>query len=258
MKCVLPVETARDSAHLQRPGVHEYQSGIDLHAKHDGAQPTHGLRGLQRQADQVIFADGWDVHRETVVNVGDVALGVVADELLGLHPFDGGDGVQEIDHAVGVPLVLVVEVHAVPYLLHIGALPVHFVLEDQLFQEEKCLFVVHPLSCLDLGLPHLLPRLFLCACLAHLPHHDELHNGVLLDDGARKQLLLHRHLHLEALGMRLRPQKACIHQVQLLKAFNPFEAEREELLGLESSLNPVLGRLEVALTEFTELHSGFL
>mmetsp|Transcript_80799 Transcript_80799/g.142391 ORF Transcript_80799/g.142391 Transcript_80799/m.142391 type:complete len:420 (+) Transcript_80799:520-1779(+) len=253
-----PVQVPWDGPHAKSVSVHEDDARVDLHAEADGTEPPHRLGVADRKAHKVLTADGGNVHRETVVDQGVVALAVVADELLCRLPADRGHLAQEVNHSLGMTAVGVVEVHPVRELRHFRAVLVHPVLQDQPLQEEERPLVVHPLPGLHPRIPHLLPRLVGLAGLAHLAHDDELYHCVLLDDGAGEYLLLHCQLHLQTLGVGLGPDEGGVHEMHLLQPFDSLQAEGQQLLGLQRSHQPVLRRVEVPLTVLAELHGALL
>mmetsp|Transcript_57492 Transcript_57492/g.136740 ORF Transcript_57492/g.136740 Transcript_57492/m.136740 type:complete len:224 (-) Transcript_57492:178-849(-) len=131
------------------------------------------------------------------------------------------------------------------------------VLEDQLLEEEESALVVHLLPNLNAGAPRALGSHHVAVgALEVVDHH--LHHKHLLENDPREDLLLHRQLHLEALGVGLGPDERRIDQLHLVEALDALEADREELLALRLARGPRFRRVQVPPARPTALQRDAL
>ena len=178
---------------------------------------------------------------------GGVRLAIVRDKLAGVGTSSRGVLLNEVDEGEGMGAVAEVEVHTFGVSFDRDGIFVHFVLEDELFEEEKGTLVLSSLTNLNDGVPLRLAGGDLGAELALLPGNNKLNLIRLLDDSVLEELLLEGELELEALGVGFGPQELSVGQVELSETLDLFEADGHELAGLEGGTGPELGRLEVAI-----------
>lgn len=128
---------------LQGVRIDHVNDARNLGAQHNGADVA--LRGckLCRKTEEVLAADGRDLHREGVL----VAIGVVdivlRDQLLGALVANGYDIVEKVDKLERMAAVREEKVDAIANLFDVDGLLRGLVLEDQLFEEIEGALVVH-------------------------------------------------------------------------------------------------------------------
>ena len=88
------------------------EHGGDLVDDTDLPDTPEGVGQLRRQADDVVLADGHDLHRGRVLVVEDVGAHVVRDQLLGVLMTDGDRGLKKLRHLASVGLGRVEKVNS--------------------------------------------------------------------------------------------------------------------------------------------------
>ena len=126
------------------------------------------------------------------------------------------------------------------------------VFDQQLLQKEESLPLLGLLSDLDKAVPVVL-GLRSVTVWAHLIGHAVLHHEGLLEDGTAHHLRLHLQLHLQPLAVRLRPEERGVDQLDFIETLQLLQTESHQFSALEGGLDPLLGRLQVSLTEPAEL-----
>eukprot|EP01085_Mycamoeba_gemmipara_P003524 Mycagemm_TRINITY_DN9978_c0_g1::TRINITY_DN9978_c0_g1_i2::g.3524::m.3524 type:complete len:125 gc:universal TRINITY_DN9978_c0_g1_i2:1194-1568(+) len=88
---------------------------------------------------------------------------------------------------------------------------------------------------------------------ALLDMHYILYDEDLLQDRVGEHLPLDGELHLKPPRVRLCPDKARVHQLHLIEAFQALDAKREKLTGLELGLNPGVRRVQVPVAKLAKV-----
>ena len=192
------------------------------------ARETYGHAAeLAGEDDEVVLADGQNVHHVAVLELGDVRGEVLAQQLPRRPDVDRNAPLQPLHEAARVAALGEEEVEAVRLRLNVLRLAVHVRLDDLLLQEVERSLVLHLgmsdrvdnhlLSQLHDGFARVLDRLH-DTVFTRLRFHDKAHNEGLLEDHTER-LLLHRQVQLDSLRVRLRPNELGIDQLHLLQAY---------------------------------------
>lgn len=116
----------------------------------------------------------------------------------------GNGALQEVHHLLSVLLSGVVKINALVNLFDAHCALMQLVLQYQLLQVIKGLFVDSLLSDLHDCFPEVF-GLHPMAILTHLMQDDKLHHEHLLQNGSIHDLFLDGHLHLDSFRVGLRP-----------------------------------------------------
>lgn len=180
---------------------------------------------LARQHDEIVLADGQDVHDVAVLVLHHVRGEILAQELprrphathqleksLVLH---GNHALQPENEGARVAALGEVEVQAVGLRFDQSRATVHVRLDDLLLQEEERALVLHLLTKLHDRSVRVLDRVH-DAVLARLGFDDERHHERLLENHV-EHFFLDRHVHFDTAGVGLCPHELCIDQLHLLQ-----------------------------------------
>ena len=127
------------------------------------------------------------------------------------------------------------------------------ILYQQLLQEEQSLPLLSFLPDLNQAVPVIL-GFSSVTVRTHLIGHSELHHEGLLEDRPAHHLCLHLQLNLQPLTVGLRPQEVGVDQLDFVETLQLLQTEGHQLPALQGCLDPLLWRLEISLTEPTELN----
>ena len=172
------------SAH--RVHIHNMDRCCDLVDENERADSTECLLQLGLQDDKIVFADGSQLQNVRVLVLAIATLLVVTDELARVFVACHEVVADEVDDAVRMRLLLVLEVQSFVHLLDSDGLFVGLVTQDQLLQEQEGSLVVHALSDLHLCLPGMRCVGDLAIITLQILHHKLnleclLEKGVLMD-----------------------------------------------------------------------------
>ncbi len=142
---------------------------------------------------------------------------------------------------------------ATTHLLHVNALFVGVVLEYELLQQEKRLLMRHTLPHLHQGAPRVV-GVGTLARVALLVVNNKLHREHLLQPHAVQHFLLDGQLHFQPFGMRLRPDEAGVHELDLGEAIDFLEAHGQQLARLEVHRHPRRSQEAVAAAALVHHH----
>lgn len=221
---------------LQREGVDQEEQVGDLVAETERVhaleitQTDGGDRDaaeLARQHDEVVLADGEDVHDVAVLVLHHVRGEILAQQLprrahathhsAQARLLHGNHALQPENEGARVAALGEVEVQAVGLRLDQSGAAMHVRLDDLLLQEEERALVLHLLTQLHDRSVRVLDRVH-DAVLARLGFDDERHHERLLKDHV-EYFFLDRHVHFDTAGVGLCPHELCINQLHLLQTY---------------------------------------
>jgi len=137
---------------------------------------------------------------------------------------------DELNQSSSVRPVLELEVETLATVLFLDSdtLGLGIMLHDQLLEVQKGSLMINSLSHLNLGLP-MMGCVCFFAIVTLIIINNEFHNKCLLKGSSRFNFLLNRYLDFDPLGMRFRPDKGCVNELNFLQSPNFLQTKRQKL-----------------------------
>lgn len=164
------------------------------------------------------------------------------------------NGIQEIDEALSMGCILVVEVDSIVFFGNLEDLVIGSMLENELFDEIEGFLMVDVLSDLDDSSPGVRGELFLAVVALHVALNELCDEG-LLDFCFVVQLFLDSDFDLYAFGVAFSPDEACVDDFGFIEPLDLLEQNGEQLLAVPVACHP--WRSHVSVAESAEIDDGF-
>jgi hypothetical protein len=150
-----------------------------------------------------------------------VRLFFMTDQLSGVHVSLEEMVTDKLNQSRSVRSVLELEIETLATVLFLDAdtLGLGVMLHDQLLEVQKGSLMVHSLSNLNLGLP-MMGCVCFFAVVTLIIIDNEFHNKSLLKGSSRFNFLLNRYLDFDSLGMRFRPDKCCVNELNFFQSLD--------------------------------------
>ena len=142
------------------------------------------------------------------------------------------------------------------FLLDLNAFLLGVVLQNQLFQEQKCSFVLDLLPDLHLSLPKM-GRVSFLAIITLKIGDNEIYNECLLKISSTFNFLLNSNSDLQSLRVGLGPNKRGVNKFDPLQPFDVLQTERQELRGFGLKVDPRRSLVPIALSAVLKLHRSW-
>lgn len=149
----------------------------------------------------------------------------------------------------------IVKVDTVVLDIHFQHLVIGTVLEDQLFDQEECFFMLDMLTHLNNSTPSVRGKLLLTIVALHIKF-NKFSNESLFHLCLIVELFLNCHFHLQTLRMRLSPDKSSFNDLGSTKSSYLFQQYWQQFLAVSVTRNP--WRTHIPVTKSTEVDDRFL
>lgn len=254
-EAILPVRRFVNFESLHSLDVDDMDELGDLVHQYHGPDASQVPRERLRQDNQIITADRGQLHIKRVLVMVSRILLLMGNQLLGVLVSADHMVVNEVDQTDAVRSVLELEVEAMGtgLLFNLDAFLLGVVLQYQLFQEQKCSFVLHFLSHLHLGLPEMRSVRFFAVVTLKVGN-DEIDNEGLLEVSSALNFFLNGDSDLQSFAMGLGPDEGSIDQFDPLEPLDVLQAEGKKLGRFWLEMHPRRSLVPVALSAMLQLN----
>lgn len=254
-EAILPVRRFVNFESLHSLDVDDVDELGDLVHQYHGPDASQVPRERLRQDNQIITADRGQLHIKRVLVMVSRILLLMGNQLLGVLVSADHMVVDEVDQTDAVRSVLELEVEAMGtgLLFNLDAFLLGVVLQYQLFQEQKCSFVLHFLSHLHLGLPEMRSVRFFAVVTLKVGN-DEIDDESLLEISSALNFFLNGDSDLQSFAMGLGPDEGSIDQFDPLEPLDVLQAERKKLGRFWLEMHPRRSLVPVALSAMLQLN----
>jgi len=254
-EAILPVRRFVNFESLHSLDVDDMDELGDLVHQYHGPDASQVPRERLRQDNQIITADRGQLHIKRVLVMVSRILLLMGNQLLGVLVSADHMVVNEVDQTDAVRSVLELEVEAMGtgLLFNLDAFLLGVVLQYQLFQEQKCSFVLHFLSHLHLGLPEMRSVRFFAVVTLKVGNH-EIDDESLLEISSALNFFLNGNSDLQSFAMGLGPDEGSIDQFDPLEPLDVLQAEGKKLGRFWLEMHPRRSLVPVALSAMLQLN----